>query len=618
MRNLSILTLAIVSLAFYAFADEATQTDWSGGDGVPGPVTDWGDEFDTSTDINWSVLPGVFRLSSTPTTPVEHTVDASFDAVVSVYAADVDGDDDMDVLGAALYADDITWWENDDGTGTSWTEHTVDGNFDNAVSVYAADVDGDDDIDVLGAAYLADDITWWENDDGTGTSWTEHTVDGSFDSANSVYAADIDGDDDMDVLGASPVTDDITWWENMNGIGTSWTEHTVDGSFDRAVSVYAADIDGDDDMDVLGAAEDARDITWWENDDGTGTSWTEHIVDGNFWGAYSVYAADMDGDDDMDVLGAAYLADDITWWENDDGTGTSWTEHTVDGSFDSARSVYAADVDGDGDMDVLGAAYIADDITWWENTDGSGTSWTEHTVDGSFGGAISVCAADVDGDDDMDVLGAARNDDDITWWEVTEFNSAGDLTSSIYDTEVDTGTMDLEWGPISWTDDVPTDTTVTVEVRASNDSGAMGSWTAVTSSGDDLSNYVDDDTRYFQYRTSLATTDTDASPTFEDIDISWNPLGIDGDEGNLPRTFALHPAVPNPNDGSAIISFALPRACDVDLSLYDIKGRKIATIAEGSHQPGEYSATVSGLSSGVYVYRMNADEFSDTKKMVVK
>ena len=42
--------------------------------------------------------------------------------------------------------------------------------------------------------------------------------------------------------------------------------------------------------------------------------------------------------------------------------GQSWTEHTIDGSFDATRSVYAVDVDGDGDMDVLGAASVDDYI----------------------------------------------------------------------------------------------------------------------------------------------------------------------------------------------------------------------------------------------------------------
>ena len=375
-----------------------------------------------------------------------NTVDGDFDTAISVHAADVDGDGDMDVVGAALLAHDITWWENTAGDGTVWTEHTVDGNFTGAASVHAADVDGDGDIDVLGASWSTDRITWWENTTGDGTVWIEHTVDGNFNLAYSVYAADVDGDGDMDVLGAAGLADDITWWENTAGDGSAWVEHTVDTSFDGARSVYAEDVDGDGDIDILGAANGANDITWWENTTGDGTVWTEHSVDTSFDDPYSVYAADVDGDGDMDVLGAAFGADDITWWENTTGDGTVWTEHTVDGNFDGAISVHAADVDGDGDVDVLGTAWAANDITWWENTTGDGTVWTEHVVDGDFDGAWWIYAADIDGDRDMDVLGAARGANDITWWENTSCCPA-DL-----DQDGSTGTGDLivllgSWGP---------------------------------------------------------------------------------------------------------------------------------------------------------------------------
>ncbi len=63
--------------------------------------------------------------------------------------------------------------------------------------------------------------------------------------------------------------------------------------------------------------------------------------------------------------------------------------NTVDGNFEGANSVYAADVDGDGDLDILGSAFHADDITWWENTAGDGTVWTEHTAGRDFTGAAS-------------------------------------------------------------------------------------------------------------------------------------------------------------------------------------------------------------------------------------
>jgi len=383
----------------------------------------------------------------------EHVVDASFNGAWAVRAADMDGDGDVDVLGAASGANDVTWWENDDvsgpgtGDGASWTEHLVDGAFSGARSVHAADVDGDGDLDVLAAANFAHDVTWWENADvsgpgtGDGSSWTEHLVDGSFQGARSVHAADVDGDGDLDVLGAAYVSHEVAWWENGDvsgpgtGDGSSWTEHLVGSSFYGAQAVHGADLDGDGDVDVLGAAFTKDDVTFWANDDvsgpgtGDGGSWTEQLVDGSFRGASSVQAADMDGDGDLDVLASSALGHRVAWWENDDasgpgtGDGSAWTEHSVAPSFVGARSVHAADVDGDGDLDALGAGYGADAVRWWENEDvtgpgtGDGGMWTEHVVDGAFNGAWSVHGADVDGDGDLDVLGAAYGADDITWWE---------------------------------------------------------------------------------------------------------------------------------------------------------------------------------------------------------
>jgi hypothetical protein len=508
--------LFTLCLLLPAFAGEATQTDWSGGDVVPGPVTDWGNQFDASTDINWSGVPGEIGLSR-----IEHTVDDDFNGAASVYAADVDGDGDLDLLGAAQGSNRIAWWENANGSGTSWTKHIVEDRFNfDPRSVYAADVDGDDDLDVLAAARYPNDITWWENDDGSGTSWTEHTVYDYHGGAISVYAADVDGDDDLDVLGAAAGAEEITWWENVDGSGTSWTEHTVDGDSYFTLSLYAADVDGDDDLDVLGAAFGADDdIIWWENIDGSGTSWTKHSVDDDFYGAASVYAADVDGDDDLDIMGAAYYADDIAWWENDDGSGTSWTKHSVDGDFDGAWSVYAADVDGDDNTDILGAAYDADSVTWWENADGSGTSWTEHTVDGSFAGAYSVYAADVNGDGDLDVLGAAGHAWDITWWEVTGFTDNGVLSSSILDTETDQPV----WGSLIWSAQIPGDSALSVDVRASDDADSMGDWVEVAASGDDLSAYIPDTRRYFQYRLTLESSSSNESPIFEELTVNWEP-----------------------------------------------------------------------------------------------
>jgi hypothetical protein len=237
MRWACILPLLLI--AGFARAYSATQTDWSGGDGVWGPVIDWGDEFYMDSGANWYVAPGEIRLTYLP---IKHMVDDSLEGAACVYAEDVNGDGYMDVLGAGSNNNTITWYENDDSSGTSWTKHVIDDEFMNPVTVYGEDVNGDGHMDVIGASCWTHDITWWENDDGSGTSWTEHVIDSDFKGSYSVYAEDVNGDGYMDVLGASYNDGQIAWWENDDGSGTSWTEHMVDAEFVGAQCVYAGDV----------------------------------------------------------------------------------------------------------------------------------------------------------------------------------------------------------------------------------------------------------------------------------------------------------------------------------------------------------------------------------------
>ncbi|MGB2987125.1 MAG: VCBS repeat-containing protein [Phycisphaerae bacterium] len=132
------------------------------------------------------------------------------------------------------------------GDGSFGSRNVVGGNFDDTRGVYAADLDGDGDTDVLGAAFLADDVTWWENisPSGDGTTWTKHTIDGDFDGADTVRAVDIDGDGDFDVFGCVLYADSVAWWENVDGNGAAWTKHFIDAAFDEATALYAADVNG--------------------------------------------------------------------------------------------------------------------------------------------------------------------------------------------------------------------------------------------------------------------------------------------------------------------------------------------------------------------------------------
>ena len=93
------------------------------------------------------------------------------------------------------------------------------------------------------------------------------------------------------------------------------------------------------------------------------------------------------------MLSASANNDTVAWHENDGSQG--FNERVITTAADSARSVYAADLDGDGDLDVLSASADDDTIAWYEN-DGSG-AFTEQIISTVTDDARSVFAADIDG-----------------------------------------------------------------------------------------------------------------------------------------------------------------------------------------------------------------------------
>ncbi len=365
----------------------------------------------------------------------QNTVTAGADGARSVFAADVDGDGDMDMLSASRLDDKIAWYENDGSQ--NFIGHTITTSADFAQSVFAADVDGDGDLDVLSASFLDDKIAWYENDGNQ--NFTTHTISTAANGAYSVFAADVDGDGDLDVLSASIYDDKIAWYENDGS--QTFTAHTISTTADDAISVFAADVDGDGDLDVLSASFEDDKIAWYENDGNQ--TFTAHTITTSAYEATSVFAADVDGDGDLDVLSASFYEDKIAWYENDGSQ--VFTAHTITTTANLAFNVFAADMDGDGDLDVLSASFYDDKIAWYEN-DGS-QIFTAHTITTAANQAFSVFAADVDGDGDLDVLSASSIDGKIAWYENLNVGDFGDAPTPYPTTFAENGARHAANGP---------------------------------------------------------------------------------------------------------------------------------------------------------------------------
>ncbi|MGB7054921.1 MAG: VCBS repeat-containing protein, partial [bacterium] len=159
----------------------------------------------------------------------------------------------------------------------------------------------------------------------------------------------------------------------------SWNIHLIHDNTHGTSSIYVCDLDNDTDLDVVGAVLEDNQMVWWRNEGGYPITWTKFIIAYNFFQAFSVYAADIDNDGDQDVIGAAGAGDEIAWWSNNGGNPIQWSKYTIRYAYDFAHEVYAHDLDMDGDMDVFGASTNLDLISWWRNDGGNPVQWTEQT-----------------------------------------------------------------------------------------------------------------------------------------------------------------------------------------------------------------------------------------------
>ena len=87
----------------------------------------------------------------------------------------------------------------------------------------------------------------------------------------------------------------------------------------------------------------------------------------NASGAESVFVADLDNDGDLDIVSGSADDDTVAWYENDGQTDPSWDAYDISTSYD-ARGIHIADMDGDDDLDILSVSHNDNTVALFEQT----------------------------------------------------------------------------------------------------------------------------------------------------------------------------------------------------------------------------------------------------------
>jgi len=383
------------------------------------------------------LLVNIYYVTSAQWLEFEHNIINPTNGYAGIYACDIDNDGDIDVVVGEIWNHRISLFRNNGVTPLQWTYQIIGSPFYSSASVYCADLDDDGFKDILGVARNGAEVAWWRNPGNNTSAWIKQTIKSGYYFPHEVFSCDFDSDGDMDVFVANSGLSRMDWWRNDGGNPIVWVEQTIGSGFSQAKSIRTADIDGDGDLDVVGAALGANDITWWRNDGGNPIIWTSFLIDGNFWGAHKVDLVDIDKDSLIDVLGTAYWGGEIAWWRNNGGNPISWSKQTIATGFVRACESLAVDLDNDGNLDIVGTAQGSNELALWRNGGGNPIVWTKDLID-SLPSPWPLFVIDMDSNGRQDVIsagawGEAPVSSWLKWYRNKKVTAAEILNSNIPD-----------------------------------------------------------------------------------------------------------------------------------------------------------------------------------------
>lgn len=331
----------------------------------------------------------------------EKHIVASGEFTTDGQTADIDGDGDNDIVisNYVTGSEAIVWFENVAGTGEGkWLQHVIGKGFGHDVDV--GDIDGDGDIDVVTCDKKK--VVLWEQ--VAPVSFQGHVV--LERKGEGVALADIDRNGDLDIVYGG------SWLENPGSLsGAKWIAHVIVKEWSPDTRVSVADMSGDGRPDVvLTVSEGTGAVSWFESpDDLKSMPWVEHPVERRMLeGAHSVQVADIDSDGDLDVVTAemhtsgekrvlVYLSE-----------GRAFRAAVLARS--GSHNMRVSDFDDDGDYDIFGKNYAGPNrvIEMWENQISEKKTWVYTSIDGDRPKhqreKMGLCFTEADGDGFTDVV----------------------------------------------------------------------------------------------------------------------------------------------------------------------------------------------------------------------
>jgi len=333
------------------------------------------------------------------------------DHAEGITTLDMNGDGRPDLLSGAY------WYENPGPQGGDWTRHqyrTVDsvGEFVSDCGEWTVDVNHDGAPDVVSVGWMTDGLWWYENPKKPDVLWQRHLIAHTVETEGG-WMADLNGDGKPDLALAHYGRSGIFW---VDFAGPQPKVHYVGGRAEDGHGIGMADVDGDGKVDLLTTHG------WFKNIDADHDKWEWHGDWDLEEAGFPIIGYDVNGDGKTDIIYGRGHSYGLYWLEQQgDAAHRRWVRHTIDESFSQVHTLALADIDGDGQMELLaGKRYRGHNghdpgsydplVIYYYKIDRKTGQFTRYpiSVNGTAGAGTQFVVADLDGDGDMDIATAGK------------------------------------------------------------------------------------------------------------------------------------------------------------------------------------------------------------------
>ena len=334
------------------------------------------------------------------------------DHAEGITTIDMNGDGRPDILSGAY------WYENPGPHGGEWKQHqyrTVAfvGEFVSDCGEWAVDVNHDGAPDVVTVGWMTDGLFWFENPKKEGAPWQKHFIAHSLETEGG-WMADLNGDGKPDLALAHYGHAGVIW---VDFAGPEPKVHYAGGRAEDGHGIGMADIDGDGKVDLL------TPNGWFKNIDADHDKWqwrAEWKLDET---GFPILGYDVNHDGKMDLIYGRGHSYGLYWLEQQgSGAASKWVKHTIDESFSQVHALYMADIDGDGQPELIaGKRYRGHDgndpgsydplVVYYYKIDPKTAEFTRYAIslNGTAAAGTQFVVADLDGDGDVDIATAGKS-----------------------------------------------------------------------------------------------------------------------------------------------------------------------------------------------------------------